>query len=47
MDNYILVEETMEVVVMHCIKAISMNLYRGSEKVNDIGESESFLNDLF
>jgi hypothetical protein len=27
----------MEVGAVHCVKAVSMNLYGGSEKINDIG----------
>jgi hypothetical protein len=32
---------------MHCIKAVFINLFRGTEKKNDVGESESFLSYLF
>jgi hypothetical protein len=47
MDDYVQVEKTMEIIVMQNIKAISINLYRVSQKINDIDVSESFLSDLF
>jgi hypothetical protein len=37
----------MEGVVLHFINALSMNLYRETGKINYVGESKSFLSDLF